>query len=283
MNDKLRDATHSRTALLEAIASAWCVPPNENKIMDPDLANTIADQVIGLRWLQATPSETREPDEGYPDRKDLRIEQLEKQLVELRGMHKQMCDVAVERFNEIERLRAIPSATRRVKDPHAKFAYGTREEPHDKPSRLFVRLKDLTGGTVIATTYPFEGGEEYALVSATLEPTPTELDLAMAVRRVCARLKLRSQTGPHATADLSLVDSILGLLKRKGLEGSPLRDEPRWTNGDEYVHSSAAAPAESNAIYCDRSDCREARACQRLGGCERCPVKQPNDINGESK
>lgn len=43
--------TSRRTALLEAIASAWCVPPNENKRMDADLANTIADQVIGLRWL----------------------------------------------------------------------------------------------------------------------------------------------------------------------------------------------------------------------------------------
>lgn len=40
-------------------------------------------------------------------------------------------------------LNAPVSATRRVEDPHAKFAYGTREEPHDKndePGRLVDRL-----------------------------------------------------------------------------------------------------------------------------------------------
>lgn len=54
-------------------------------------------------------------------------------------------------------------------------------------------------------------------------PPPREqalIDLALTIRRLAARLSLRSKS----ISDKELATSALKLLKRKGLEGSPLRD-----------------------------------------------------------
>ncbi len=73
--------------------------------------------------------------------------------------------------------------------------------------------------------------------------TSRELDLAMAVRRLAARLKLRSKSGPFATPDNAMVDATLDLLKRLELEGSPLRDEPRLEQSPAERNSECCAPS----------------------------------------
>lgn len=66
------------------------------------------------------------------------------------------------------------------------------------------------------------GLEERLSPASASGATATELDLAMAVRRLAARLNLRS----NREADKVMVAAMLDLLKRKGLDGSPIRDEP---------------------------------------------------------
>lgn len=51
-----------------------------------------------------------------------------------------------------------------------------------------------------------------------------EKDLAMMIRRLAGRIKLRAY-GEHAPDDLKLVDAALDFLRRYGLEGSPLRHD----------------------------------------------------------
>lgn len=64
-------------------------------------------------------------------------------------------------------------------------------------------------------------------VASATPRTTREGDLAMMVRRLAARIRLRATSGPHAVSDYAMSKTAIEFLQRLGLEGSPLRgDQP---------------------------------------------------------
>lgn len=45
-NTRSHLATHARAEILGAVARGWCSPKNSGKVVDPDLAEAITDEVI---------------------------------------------------------------------------------------------------------------------------------------------------------------------------------------------------------------------------------------------
>jgi hypothetical protein len=84
-----------------------------------------------------------------------------------------------------------------------------------------------------------------------------ELSLALMMRVLITRVRARSRSGPHATADNALADDAVKLLVKMGLQGNPLRaDEPKLTNGDPLPE-------------CDRIDgtCPHPQKCEPNKAC----------------
>lgn len=112
-----------------------------------------------------------------------------------------------------------------------------RLELQSMPPELMALAKDQFGkhylqfeiwvGHVIDAAFDLGRAAENAVARSESEAI-TERELAALVRRLAARINLRS----NRDADKAMVAQALDYLQRKGLQGTITRDEPRLTNGE---------------------------------------------------